>query len=572
MHTSGKDSMKETINANVAKPGIQTVQLFLFAFALVVCLALFILHVSLTNKYAVNLPFGDEWGLLSTDDHPVAIDLKWLYEQVNDHRTATTKLYTWLQYHVNGWNLRIQHTVDVVIYGLTLGLFVLFGRKLQDQLPTWTILCFLVFLLSTIIWPDPIAPYAVSVHFWLLFFILSAYFLFTRAQRWLTLILGCFFSILSVYSFASGFVSSSVLLLVFVFFKCDRAIRVVQRERGRELTQLATVVFVIVSSLAVWLIGYRKPAYIPTMAFPNKKIFWEFFLNVLSFSFGIDTFSAGLGIICLLIVLIPICGLVWQQKGRLSRRQWCLSAMALAILADLAAVSIGRAGGFGVAWSKVGEYPEHGMPLILLSAFNWAMFLKAKRTKIAFIAALWLMCFVTFADDWDFGVYARTAPGKLETYRCVQAYYEGTGDGHCRGTFADFPHPEVLLEQARRLKISFYQEMARNIERKPGEPVMARKVYYGAVEVAHRPCVAGWGYDRNAPAAAADSSLTTVHANLARPDVRQAGYGTGQYGFEYATPAFLKDGRPHAISIKSVNGDLLDSPKLLLCLAPKTSP
>src|SRR5712692_5755882 len=82
----------------------------------VICVSLFLFNFSLIRKYAVNLPHWDEWGLIYGDNHPASIDFPWLYQQVNDHRTATTKLFVWLQYHLNGLNLRTRQVLDFLIY------------------------------------------------------------------------------------------------------------------------------------------------------------------------------------------------------------------------------------------------------------------------------------------------------------------------------------------------------------------------------------------------------------------------------------------------------------------------
>ena len=404
---------------------------------------------------------------MSIDNHPASLDLPWLYEQVNDHRTSTMKLYVWFQFHLDGWNLRIQRMADFVIYGLFVGLLALIAGKIQTTLPVWGILAFVVFLFSTVIWPDPLAPqYSASVHFWLLSFIGSAYLLFAKRQRTLTTIFACLISVCSIYSFAAGFATSLITLAAFCIFKGTRLKAVSPTERRREITQLMAAIVIVGGALVSWIVDYHKPAYIPAMALPHQKIFWDFFLNVLSFSFGVNSMSDVVGIICLLIVLIPIVGQIWQQKGRLSNAQWCLFTITFAVLADLCAVSIGRANGFGAGWSKVGEYPEHGMPLIVLSAVNWAMFLKTAKLRVPIIAALWLFCFAAFADNWDFDRYLRSATTDLQTYQCVESYYAGIGDGHCRGTFGDYPHPEALLNNARRLNMSFYTEMTGDIRRK----------------------------------------------------------------------------------------------------------
>lgn len=443
----------------------------LFALSSIVCIGLFLFHLQIIQKHAVNLPIGDPWGLIAGDNHPASIDVPWLYEQVNDHRTTTTKLFVWIQYHLDGWNIRAQLVLNFLIYGLTVAILVLFVRRLTTQLPTFAVLAFAMFLLSPIIWPDHFTPYGIAIHFWLLFFIIGAYFLFTERQTWGALVIACVASILSIYSFASGFITSFVLLLAFCLFKYIRVRRTAGRERIRELRQLALVAASVGGALVTWIAGYQQPAYVKALAWPYTTSFWSFFLNVLSYSFGFERLSRGLGVICLAIVLIPMGGEIWKRKGHLSTAQWCLFSMTLGVLADLSTIAMGRATAFGTSWSKVGEYPEHGMPLIVLSALNWALFVRTKKLKLAFISALWVFCLAAFSNDWDFGVYARNGALWTESYRCVEAYYAGTGDGHCRDSFGDYPHPELLLEQARRLQLSFYLEMTEDIRRKsPARP------------------------------------------------------------------------------------------------------
>jgi hypothetical protein len=41
-----------------------------------------------------------------------------------------------------------------------------------------------------------------------------------------------------------------------------------------------------------------------------------------------------------------------------------------------------------------------------------------------------------------------------------------------------------------------------------------------------------------------------VAANVYRADLYSAGYGNGVHGFSYATPASLKNGAPHYITVK----------------------
>ncbi|HXI24107.1 MAG TPA: hypothetical protein VNG71_09535 [Pyrinomonadaceae bacterium] len=435
----------------------------LAAAASLTLLMLFLIHFSAVRHNAVNLPQGDEWGLLETDNHPASLDLPWLYGQVNDHRTATTKLLVWGQYQIDGWNVHNQLVINFLIYMATLILLIILMKGLAFEVPVWVIMGFVAFQLSPIIWPDHMMAYAVAVHFWLLFFLIAAGGLFSTSQSWLSLGLATIAAIVSAYSFASGVLTSGALLIFFATFKMERFMKGQQRqERRRELIQMVSVIAVVGGSLVGWVVRYRHPGYLTHYAWPYQIEFWSVFLNLVSVSFGVDSLSRRLGFVCLLLVVIPVVWEAWKRRLSLTPRQWASFAMVAAILVDLAAVATGRAF-LGVGWSKVGEYSEHGMPLMVLSAINWASLFRPHRfLKWAAVGALWIFCAVAFADNWNFGIYDWSGERRMADYRCVQKYYEGTGDGHC-GTFGDHPRPEIFLEQAKRLNISFYAEMSNEI-------------------------------------------------------------------------------------------------------------
>jgi hypothetical protein len=80
----------------------------------------------------------------------------------------------------------------------------------------------------------------------------------------------------------------------------------------------------------------------------------------------------------------------------------------------------------------------------------------------------------------------------------------------------------------------------------------------GVLELADAEFIAGWAWDKNQPKAPllvdiydGDRKLATVVADQYRGDLHDAGIGDGQHAFSYRTPASLKDGKPHAIRVKT---------------------
>jgi hypothetical protein len=100
------------------------------------------------------------------------------------------------------------------------------------------------------------------------------------------------------------------------------------------------------------------------------------------------------------------------------------------------------------------------MPLLPLAVVNWSIFLqKRKFLVIAAIASLWVVCFFTFFDNWrQFKYYKREAVRRQIGLKCLKAYYEQKGDGNCPTIFP-VPLPPRLLQEAKRLNVSFYRKM-----------------------------------------------------------------------------------------------------------------
>jgi hypothetical protein len=59
----------------------------------------------------------------------------------------------------------------------------------------------------------------------------------------------------------------------------------------------------------------------------------------------------------------------------------------------------------------------------------------------------------------------------------------------------------------------------------------------------------------------------TFPVNAFRQDLADARYGNGQHGFEFATPAQLKDGRSHMVHfrIAGTKQELTHSPRVIHC-------
>jgi hypothetical protein len=430
----------------------------MFRLMLLACLGLYFVHFIILQGHAVNVPVGDEWDALDSQQLPAGLSLRWLYEQHNEHRIATTKLLIWALFHLNRWNLITHQTINFLIYGLLLFVVVRFAEKTVPQLDTWIVLSFMLFLLSPLNYENHSWGFQSTFHFSLLFFFSSVYFLYQEKQKWADLLLGSAMSILAIYSVSNGLIASVASLSIFSLFKFSRFIFAANAvERRRELRQVLMVVGIVGAALVLWFADYHQVQRHPSHVLPYRRSFWLYFSSVTGLGFGLDATSFLPGFFCLLLMIIPIGYEVWRKRGRLTSSSWAVYAAVAGTLATLGAITIGRAN-FGIEQSKSSRYSEIAMMLIPLSVLAWSILLEHKaRLRRATLIFLWSFCFFTFLNNWSwFSKYEAQSKERMRGLSCIEKYYESGGEADCPTLYPWGPITKKL-ENARSLNISFYQ-------------------------------------------------------------------------------------------------------------------
>ena len=82
---------------------------------LIACAVLFLWHLGVIYKHAVNVPYWDEWETFQQDALPSGLSLGWLLAQVNEHRILVGRLQIWALYHLDGWNLRHHQILNFLL-------------------------------------------------------------------------------------------------------------------------------------------------------------------------------------------------------------------------------------------------------------------------------------------------------------------------------------------------------------------------------------------------------------------------------------------------------------------------
>jgi hypothetical protein len=103
-------------------------------------------------------------------------------------------------------------------------------------------------------------------------------------------------------------------------------------------------------------------------------------------------------------------------------------------------------------------------------------------------------------------------------------------------------------------------------------------IFQGVHERADCTTISGWAWDGNTPNTSIfvdvifdNNPFVSIRApaNQFRQDLLDAGYGNGNHGFSFPTPASLKNGQPHTVRIvfAGTTTNLTNTPKTITCAA-----
>ena len=412
------------------------------------CVGLYLVHLGFIYRYAVDVPYWDEWALFAQPE----FTWSWAVAQTNEHRIVLTRLSIWAMYYLDGWNLRTNQLGNFVLYGVLLVSLVRFGRRVSPSTPGWVTAAFLIFLLTPINWYNHTFGLQSSFHFAMLFLVLAAYHLFDTDQRPASVLAGAACTVLAIASWFGGLVGAVVLVVVFTAFTLARG------ARARDTSQLAVLLTAAGLAVALYFIGYQSVAGHPPMTWPDTGLFWAFFVNVVSWGFGFETVSTWLGTFTALVVLAPMVIEAWMRRGRLPAAGWALYGLTLGILAIIGAITAGRAG-FTVGGPKAYRFSDVTLMLVPLTVFAWGRLLRDRPAlQHGVVLGLWLFCAIGFSYKWSwFPIYRMEAQRREAGLTCLREYYTYGGAGDCP-TLYPFP-AAYLFGRAKDANLSFYRRL-----------------------------------------------------------------------------------------------------------------
>jgi hypothetical protein len=386
----------------------------------------------LISRYAVDLPFEDEWDYFKASSLSQELSWRWLFGFHNEHRIVLTKLMAWLNLKMVGLDFYLQKIFNFFIFGGLLIALTGFKNRVAGRENFGLFPLFLVFLLSPIAFENHLWAFQSQFHLVLLFSVAALHHCYPKK---LTCMSACIFSLymlLAMYTFSAGVVLAIIYLLCLsVYLISGISGRRIDRLSGGRFLLIAGTVLTI--GILLWFYGYEKPAWPPPKLYPSDLRFWEYYLNIVSFGFGFNSIHIIPGVVCLLIAICPLMLLLAKQETRWQPSTWQILAAILGVLAVLASISVGR-GEFGEP--KTSRYVEIGFMLIPYAALAWWLVVQSGSFPKYILCFLWLVCCMAYFNDWSTHGYAERKQIERYNFECVEGYYNGIGNGVCQGRTA----------------------------------------------------------------------------------------------------------------------------------------
>lgn len=415
-----------------------------------ILIALYLYQFILIYKYSIDIPFKDEWVYLKPG-HPLCLPEKfsitWLLTRISEHHIVATNLLTWFNFKLFGLNYYLQKIINYLLFGFLLSTILLFKNRVIGRDNFRMFPAFLFFLLSPIGVENHSWAFQSQIHLVLLFFMLMLILMSDRPSTTGNTVIFSILAIMAIYSFAAGV----ILVLACLAFRdllLASSVATNTTVKRNNLLNAAACTLVIGTFLALWFVGYEKPDYIPPRIWPNDPAFWDYFLNMLGFGFGVDGQSMITGAIILFFITVPLLLLAIDKHKRRESGTVCVAAAISAVLAVLMSISLGRA---SIGDAKTSRYVEISFLLIPFTAMAWWLLLKSARTKRFILSGLWMFCFCNYLDNWLPTLYLEVYHSDKSTLECVTDYYRSGGDAVCQEYWITPAH----LEYAKKLRINF---------------------------------------------------------------------------------------------------------------------
>lgn len=396
-------------------------------------IALYLWQCVMLWRYAVDLPFWEEWEFFEPAALQRGLTLDWLFCHfgTNQQVVVFTKLMAWLDFKLFSLDFVKLKLMNYLVFGLFLVALTRFARQVTGGgfrlMPL-----FLLFLVSPLAYEAHAASFQSGEIFVLLFSTGMLCYAVADRPGYRGGLLFSLCSLGAIFSMHTGVAVAAILLVCRTVFMAAKVVRH-ELDKKHAAVNLLISWLITVAGIIYWLSGFnRSSGTVVPRLLPTEGRFWDQFLNLLSYGFGVDSLNVIPGMGILLFLLLPVFCLLVNKHSRWEKSTWEIMQAITILLALAAMITFGRGGMFTTL--KLSRYTVYISPLILFGGIAWWLLLKESRVLPGLMAAYLIFCFAAFSDNWDYAIYRDMRQMDLMNIDCVANYNRGTGDGTCPGT------------------------------------------------------------------------------------------------------------------------------------------
>lgn len=408
-----------------------------------------VIHFFIILKLSVNVPFFDEWSLLT----PFGVIQGWSKEYLldfhNEHRLISAKALALINFQIFGLNFKYHIIFNLILYAIIVWMTWKFiGKNIASKYPLCALITFLPFISNSLATFHNM-PFNVNIHIFLISFILGTYLLFFKENLfWLGLILLSF----SMFNFAGGIASAitvGAIYIAYLFFN---------KSKDAFFKSILTITVLTISVLGWFKLPYfssiipHTPSYI---AWPTNLDFYKFFSELISLGFGFSKISVFFSLTCSLLVFLSIFSLISKthKQQLITQQNFFLLALTLGILSILGLIAFGRTC-LTVQHAKGGTlYPAIAffLPVLTLALFSSG---HSSRYKMHYLVVFFVI--LGYSNNFSFSPYHKLFSDRTIGAQCIKDLFANptlNEKGLCPTVHDKGILPQIYL--AKLLRLSF---------------------------------------------------------------------------------------------------------------------
>ncbi len=407
--------------------------IFVFSISLLFLTACMCFYHTLIN--AVDMPFDDEFDLFINPEMTSRFNLNWLLPSQGELKIVSTRLLTWVFYHINGYNGK-----SVIIFNFFLscvGYYVLY-KILRSSAKDFPFLpLFFIPFFSDIFWMNRLISFQSQVYFMLLFCYLSIYFGFVKNKPIIS----------SIFVFLAT-ISQSFVAPVAIY--CSLCLREIIISKSTAVKKLIIPSVIVILGIYFGLSEISSPTdpnwhgYV----YPNSLFFYREAAHLVLRGIFVERFGAVWEVYVVLASVCIITKLIIEKKLYSSKYFAPIFAI-LAMYCSLLVADVFARGGYGL-----GILPWHFDFFIYIIPTLAVLLFQLGAKKILTLYSLLLLFFHLPHFTSGYKTFENFGNENKIRALCVYDVINGSNNYVCPGVYYSQDLTQVL-QVAKKLNLNF---------------------------------------------------------------------------------------------------------------------